>query len=81
MDRDTILGIIKDPSYGIQTGVHTEIALLQLGPDVTLVRHHWRGQGTLRGKFFVDDHQCVMVWHRTDGQWRVRYEQASAVQP
>lgn len=77
MDRETILGIIKDPSYGITSGAHTEVSVAQLGSDVALVRHHWRGQGTLRGQVFVDDQQCVMVWCRSEGQWRVHYEQAS----
>jgi hypothetical protein len=35
--------------------------------------------GTLRGQVFVDDHRCVMIWHRAEGLWRVRYEQASPV--
>ena len=77
MDRETILGIIGDPSYGIASGEHTEVAVVQLGSDVAFVRHHWRGQGTIRGQVFVDDHQCVMIWFRSEGRWRVRYEQAS----
>ena len=79
MDREAILGIIKDPSYGIESGGHTEVVVVPLGPDVALVRHHWRGQGTLRGHTFVDDQQCVMIWFRSEGRWRVRYEQASPV--
>ena len=77
MDRAAILGIIKDPSYGISSGAHTEVAVVHLGPDAALVRHHWRGQGTFRGQVFVDDHRCVMVWFRSGGRWRVHYEQAS----
>ena len=80
MDREAILAIINDPTYGIVTGAHTDVAVVPLGPDVALVRHHWRGQGTLRGQAFVDDHQCVMVWFRTEGVWRVQYEQASPVE-
>ena len=79
MGRETILGIIKDPSYAITSGAHTEVAAVQLGSDVALVRHRWRGQGTIRGKEFVDDHQCVMIWFRSDGRWRVHYEQGSPV--
>jgi ketosteroid isomerase-like protein len=79
MDREAILGIIKDPSYGITSGAHTEVTVVQLGLDVALVRHHWNGQGTIHGKVFVDDHQCVMIWFRSEGRWRVHYEQASPV--
>ena len=81
MDREAILGIIEDPSYGISSGGHTDVAVVPLGSDVALVRHHWRGQGTFRGRVFVDDHQCVMIWFRSEGRWRVRYEQASPVVP
>lgn len=79
LDRDSILAIIRDPSYGITEGGHTEVEVISLGPDVTLVRHHWRGRGPLGGQVFVDDHQCVMVWHRAGANWRVHYEQASPV--
>ena len=79
MDRESILGIIKDPSYGITSGAHTDVSVVQLGSDAALVRHHWRGQGTLRGHVFVDDQQCVMIWFRREGRWQVRYEQASPV--
>ena len=79
MNRDTILGIIRDPSYGLASGAHTEVSVIHLGADAALVRHHWRGQGTFRGRVFVDDHQCVMAWCRSDGRWRVHYEQASPI--
>ena len=79
MDREAILGIIKDPSYRIASGAHTEVAVVQLGSDVALVRHHWRGQGTIHGKVFIDDQQCLMIWFRSEGRWRVHHEQASPV--
>jgi len=79
MDRAAILAIAADPTYGITEGTHDGVTVIALGPDVALVLHHWRGRGTLRGQVFADDHQCVMVWHRVEGSWRVRYEQASPV--
>jgi ketosteroid isomerase-like protein len=81
MSRDAILAIIRDPSYAITEGGHTDVVVTCLGSDVVLVRHHWRGRGTLRGQQFVDDHRCVMVWHRVAGEWRVQYEQASPIAP
>jgi hypothetical protein len=79
MEREAILGIASDPSYGITDGAHTEVEVIPLGANVAVVRHRWRGHGTLRGQVFVDDHRCVMIWHRAEGLWRVRYEQASPV--
>jgi ketosteroid isomerase-like protein len=81
MDRDSILSIIRDPSYGITEGGHSEVVVTELGADVALVRHHWRGRGMLRGQAFVDDHRCVMIWRRDAAEWRVQYEQASPVLP
>lgn len=79
MDRDAIVAIIRDPTYGITDGTHTDVAVMSLGPNVTVVRHHWRGRGQLRGHTFNDDHQCVMIWYRAAAVWRVVYEQASPV--
>jgi len=79
MDREAILAIAADPSYGITDGAHTEVEVIPLGADVAAVRHRWRGHGTLRGEVFTNDHRCVMIWHRREEQWRVRYEQASPV--
>jgi len=79
MSREAILAIIRDPSYGITEGGHTDVVVTLLGPDVALVRHHWRGRGTLRGATFVDDHRCVIIWHRVAGDWRVQFEQASPI--
>jgi ketosteroid isomerase-like protein len=79
MDREAILGIIEDPSYGITSGAHTDVAVVHLGSDAALVHHHWRGEGTFRGQVFVDDQQCVMIWFRSEGRWRVQYEQASPI--
>jgi uncharacterized protein (TIGR02246 family) len=79
MDREAILAIATDPTYGITEGAHTDVIVISLDADVALVLHRWVGRGRLRGQVFVDDHQCVMVWHRENGSWRVRYEQASPV--
>jgi ketosteroid isomerase-like protein len=81
MSRDSILAIIRDPSYGISEGGHSEVEVTLLGAEVALVRHHWQGRGTFRGQAFVDNHRCVMIWHRVAGEWRVQYEQASPVVP
>lgn len=79
MSRDAILAIIRDPTYGITEGQHTEVHMTPLGNDVALVQHRWKGRGTIRGTEFVDDHRCLMVWQRTGGDWCVRFEQASPI--
>ena len=58
---------------------HTETVVSMLGEDAAMVRRRWRGSGTYRGQEFVEDHRCVTICDRSSGQWRVRYEQCSAV--
>jgi uncharacterized protein (TIGR02246 family) len=79
MDRTRILGVIDDPTYALTGGSHTETIVTMLGPDAAMVRRRWQGRGTFRGKEFVEDHRCVTICERSDGAWRIRYEQCSAV--
>jgi uncharacterized protein (TIGR02246 family) len=81
MDRSTILGVVDDPTYALTGGSHTETVVAMLGEDAALVQRRWQGSGTYRGREFVEDHRCVTVCDRSSGQWRIRYEQCSAVSP
>jgi uncharacterized protein (TIGR02246 family) len=79
LDRAAILQVVTDPTYALKGGTHTERIVVMLGNDVALVRRRWQGSGTFRGQTFVEDHRCVTVCERSRGQWRIRYEQCSAV--
>jgi len=79
MDRETILGVVDDPTYALASGAHTETVVSMLGEGSALVRRRWQGSGTYRGEEFVEDHRCVTICDRSNGQWRIRYEQCSAV--
>jgi len=79
MDRATILGVIDDPTYALSGGSHTETVVSMLGDAAAMVRRRWQGRGTYRGQEFVEDHRCVTICERSSGQWRIRYEQCSAV--
>jgi ketosteroid isomerase-like protein len=81
MDRATILGVVDDPSYALTGGTHTETVVSILGKDAAMVRRRWQGDGTYRGRKFVEDHRCVTICERSSGRWRIRYEQCSAVSP
>jgi ketosteroid isomerase-like protein len=80
MDRATILGVIDDPTYALTGGGHTETVVSMLGEDAAMVRRRWQGSGTYRGQQFVEDHRCVTICDRSSGQWRIRYEQCSAIE-
>jgi ketosteroid isomerase-like protein len=79
MDRATILGVVNDPTYALRSGAHTETVVSMLGEGAAMVRRRWQGRGTYRGQEFVEDHRCVTICDRSSGQWRIRYEQCSAV--
>ena len=79
MDRATILGVVNDPTYELTGGTHTETAVTMLGESAAMVRRRWQGKGTYKSQTFVEDHRCVTICDRSSGQWRIRFEQCSAV--
>jgi hypothetical protein len=79
MDRATILGVVGDPTYALTNGAHTETVVSMLGESAAMVRRRWTGSGTYRSQEFVEDHRCVTICDRSNGEWRIRYEQCSAV--
>ncbi len=79
MDRTTILGVVDDPTYALTGGAHTETVVTMLDEGAAMVRRRWQGSGTYRGQAFVEDHRCVTICDCSGGQWRIRYEQCSAV--
>jgi ketosteroid isomerase-like protein len=79
MDRATILGVVDDPTYALTSGAHTETVVSMVGEGAAIVRRRWQGSGTYRAQEFVEDHRCVTICDRSGGQWRIRYEQCSAV--
>ena len=77
LDRSAMLGIIRSPTYRLDHGTRTEIAVRGLGPDAAVVRHRYQGAGSFEGTSFTDDQRCVMVWEKQAGEWRVVMEQCS----
>jgi uncharacterized protein (TIGR02246 family) len=78
-DRTAILQVVSDPTYGLAGGSHTERIVVMLGESAAVVRHRWQGTGTFRGQTFVEDHRCATICDRASGQWRIRYEQCTAI--
>jgi uncharacterized protein (TIGR02246 family) len=77
LDRDAILGVIRSPSYRLETGSHSEVVVRPLGQDAAVVRYRWQGSGSFEGKPFTDDHRGIRVWHKQASQWRLVMEQSS----
>lgn len=79
MDRETIVDVVSDPTYALTGGAHTETVVSMLGDGAAMIRRRWQGSGKYRGGEFVEDHRCVTVCDCSNGQWRIRFEQCSAV--
>jgi uncharacterized protein (TIGR02246 family) len=77
LDRQAILAIIRSPSYRLDRGTRTEVAVRALGPEAAVVRHRYQGAGSFEGTSFTDDQRCVMIWEKQAGQWRLVMEQCS----
>jgi uncharacterized protein (TIGR02246 family) len=78
-DRGAILQVVKDPTYGLTDGTHSETIVTMLADGAALVRHRWRGTGTFQGQTFAEDNRCVTICDRSSGRWRIRYEHCSAI--
>lgn len=81
LDRAAILQVVSDPTYALTGGTHTETLVSLIGDGAALVRRRWQGTGTYRGQVFVEDHRCVTICECARGEWRIRYEQCSAIVP
>lgn len=81
VDRETILGVIRSPSYQLSRGTRTEARITPLGPDAAALVHRWQGAGTFEGNSFTDDHRCTMICVRREKEWLVVLEQCSPITP
>jgi hypothetical protein len=77
LDRQAILAIIRSPSYRLDHGRRTEVVVRAVGHEAAVVRHRYEGTGSFDGTSFTDDQQCVMVWEKQAGEWRLVMEQCS----
>src|SRR5262245_28858840 len=77
MDRQAILTVIRSPTYRLDQGTRSDVVVRSLGADAALVRCHYQGSGSFQGKAFTDDQQCVIVWQKIAGAWRLVMEQCS----
>ena len=77
LDRQAILAIIRSPSYRLDHGRRTEVVVRAVGHEAAVVRHRYEGAGSFEGTSFTDDQQCVMVWEKQAGEWRLVMEQCS----
>ncbi|MGE5841856.1 MAG: nuclear transport factor 2 family protein [Deltaproteobacteria bacterium] len=81
LDRDTILRIIRSPTYKLMSGSRTEVKFVEIAPDVFAVSYRWQGTGAYEGRSFTDDHRGTMLCVRRKGKWLVAHEQCSPIGP
>jgi uncharacterized protein (TIGR02246 family) len=77
LDHQRILAIIRSPSYRVDHATRAEVVVRALGHEAAVVRHRSQAAGSFEGTSFTDDHTCVMVCQKQNGQWRIVMEQHS----
>jgi uncharacterized protein (TIGR02246 family) len=77
LDRQAILAIIGSPSYRLDYATRTEVVVRALGHEAAVVSYRLQAGGSFEGTAFTDEHRCVMVCEKRDGQWRILMEQHS----
>jgi uncharacterized protein (TIGR02246 family) len=77
MDRAAVLAVVRSPSYRLDSATRSHIVVRGLGPDAAIVRHRFQGAGSYQGQSFTDDNQCVTVWEKQAGQWRLVLDQCA----
>jgi len=50
LDRESILGIIRNPSYQLTWGNSTEVSMKLLGEYAAPLIHRWQGEGSFQGR-------------------------------
>jgi hypothetical protein len=80
-DREAILRIIRSPSYRLHHDTLTNVVVRMLGDNAAVIRDRYKGEGELEGKRFKDDHSCIRVCARVQGEWQIVAEQCTENKP
>ena len=78
MDRQTILNVIKSPSYRLDHSTRTPIVIKSVGQEAGVMVFHSEAAGVFEGKSFKDNHTCTMLCVGRGNEWRVLLEQCSS---
>lgn len=79
LDRETILGIVKSPSYKLDRAPRSTVQVIELAPDAAALIHHSRGTGSFQGRAFADNFRVVTIFVKRGRAWMIGFEQASPV--
>ena len=79
LDRATILGIVKSPTYRLERAPKSAKKIVELAPDAAALIHHSRGSGSFQGRAFRDDFRVTSIFVKRGRAWQIGFEQASPV--
>lgn len=68
------------PEYRLERARRSELTVTLSGP-VAVVSSRWQGQGSYRGKPFVDDQRCGQTWALTGQRWQLLSEHCVQIIP
>ena len=80
-DRPAILRVIRSPGYRLHSWTRTNVVVRMLGDSAAVIRDRTQAEGEFEGKQFKDDHACLRVCARIQGEWRIVMEQCTAIKP
>lgn len=78
--RAEMLRFLGSPDYALQQATRFEVVVTRSGP-VAVVSTRWQGRGTYKGKPFVDDQRCGLVWLQTAQDWQIVSEHCVQIAP
>jgi uncharacterized protein (TIGR02246 family) len=79
LDRKTILGIVKSPTYRLDRAPKSAKEIIELAPDAAALVHHSRGAGSFQGHAFTDNFRVTSIFVKRGRAWQIGFEQASPV--
>jgi hypothetical protein len=77
LDRETILNIIRSPSYRLDRSTRTEVIIKPVGHDGAAMVFRSQAEGAYEGKSFKDDYRCTTLCARRGAEWEIVLEQCS----
>lgn len=80
LPRAEMLRFLGSPEYTLQQSTRSELVVTRSG-SAAVVSSRWRGWGTYKGKSFIDDQRCGLVWVQTAGTWQLLSEHCVQIAP
>ena len=79
LNRSALLGVIRSPTYKLESGEVSEERVIELAPGVAALLHRFQGNGSFEGKAFVDNQRCITIFVKSGEEWVFAFEQVTGI--